>query len=201
MSAERSSILSLPAAYRFFQWTVGHNRFWNIFLPEYVKPAAGERVLDIGCGPADVLARLRDVDYTGFDLSPEYIAAAKRRYGSRGRFFCGDVGRTSLGQERFDLVLAGGVLHHLEDMEADRLFALARAALKPTGRLVTLDGCYVEGQSRIARWFLAHDRGTHVRTQEHYLRLAEIHFPKVEPYLRHDLLHIPYTHLILRCTT
>ena len=43
------------------------------------------------------------------------------------------------------------------------------------------------------------DRGKFVRTREEYLRLASARFPKVEPHLRHDLLRIPYTHLIMRC--
>jgi hypothetical protein len=39
-----------------------------------------------------------------------------------------------------------------------------------------------------------------IRTREAYLRLASVHFPKVEGYLRHDVLCIPYTHLITRCS-
>ncbi len=42
---------------------------------------------------------------------------------------------------------------------------LARAALRPGGRLVTADGCYLDGQSRIARLLLKMDRGRHVRTE------------------------------------
>ena len=103
-------------------------------------------------------------------------------------------------QGTFDLVMAIGVIHHLNDAQAAKLFELARRVLRPGGRLVTFDGCYVPRQSRIARWMLAHDRGRFVRTQEEYLRLASAHFSKVESQIRHDLLRIPYTHLILRCS-
>jgi len=196
-----STILSLPAGYRLFRWMVGGDSAWRIYLAEYVKPAPGSKILDIGCGPADVLDYLPAVNYTGLDISQEYIRSAKKRFGSKGRFYCNDVGLAAIEGEQgtFDLVLATGVIHHLDDAQAARLFDLACLALRPTGCLVTYDGCYVPEQSRIARWVLAQDRGKFVRTREEYLRLASAHFSKVEPHLRHDLLRMPYTHLIMRC--
>lgn len=196
-----SQVLSLPTGYRLFQRMVGGESAWKTYLTEYVKPVSGDKILDIGCGPADVLNFLPAVNYTGLDLSPEYISSAEKRFGSKGRFCCGDVGLATIEGEQgsFDLVLAIGVLHHLDDAQAAKLFDLARRALRPTGRLVTYDGCYVAQQSRIARWLLAKDRGKFVRPREEYLRLASAHFSKVEPHLRHDLLRMPYTHLIMRC--
>ena len=41
--------------------------------------AGCSRHLDIGCGPGDRLSSLPEVNYTGFDLDPNYIAAATRR--------------------------------------------------------------------------------------------------------------------------
>ena len=195
-------VLSLPACYRFFRRSVGGGHVWRKYLEHYVKPATGEKVLDVGCGPADALLHLPKVDYTGIDISPEYIAAAKRRFDGRGRFLCHDVGSFILGSDEgsFDLVLATGVVHHLDDEQADGLLTLARRALRPHGRLVTFDGCYVTGQSPIARWMLRMDRGRFVRTQRDYVRMVSPLFSKVELHLRHDLLRIPYTHLIMCCS-
>ena len=196
-----SSLLSFPAGFRLFARAVRGDA-WPAYLSEYVKPEAGQRVLDLGCGTADVLEHLPRVDYTGLDVSPEYIEAAKQRYGDRGRFLCGDVGLVTLEKEHgtYDLVLATGVVHHLDDAQAARLFELARAALRPQRRLVTLDGCYAPGQSKIARWLLQRDRGKFVRTRAEYERLAAASFSSVQADLRHDLLRIPYTHLIMRCS-
>jgi SAM-dependent methyltransferase len=197
-----SKLLSLPIGYYLFRRIVGGDFAWKTYLAEYVKPLAGEKVLDIGCGPADVLNYLPAVNYTGLDLSPEYISSAQKRFGSKGRFFCGDVGLMAIEGEQstFDLVLATGVIHHLSDTEAHKLFALARRALRPAGRLITYDGCYVPQQSHIAHWMLTKDRGKFVRNREEYLQLASTHFTKIETNIRHDLLRIPYTHLIMRCS-
>lgn len=195
-------LLSHPVAYRLFQQGVGAERARKIYLEEFAKPSPGEKILDLGCGPGDILDYLPEVNYTGLDLSPEYIRAARERFGSKGRFCCGDLGVATIEGEQgsFDLVMAIGVLHHLDDGQAGQLFALARRALHPGGRLVTYDGCYVPGQSPVARWFLSKDRGQFVRARDEYVLLASNHFSTVQPVLRHDLLHIPYTHLIMRCS-
>jgi len=91
------------------------------------------------------------------------------------------------------------VVHHLDDAGAARLFQFAQRALRPGGRLITLDGCYVPGQSAVARWLLDHDRGKFVRDAAAYRQLASGEFSRVETHLRPDLLRIPYTHLIIRC--
>lgn len=164
-----------------------------------LKP--GDRVLDIGCGPADILEALPPVEYHGFDLSADYIEAARKRFGGRGTFHVEAVDAEQVKQYAgFDLVLATGVVHHLTDAEALDLFRVAAAALKPGGRLVTLDGCLVEGQSPVARWLLKRDRGQFVRGQAAYLALARAVFSKVQPTVTTGLLRIPYTHLVMECS-
>jgi SAM-dependent methyltransferase len=195
--------LGVPVVYRTFQRLIGSGGVRRAFLNEYVRPVPKEKVLDIGCGPADILDYLPGVDYLGLDISPEYIHAARKRFGKRGRFCCGDVGLATVEQESgtFSLVMATGVLHHLDDQTAAKLFDLARLALGPGGRLVTFDGCYEPKQSGIARWMLSHDRGTFVRAPADYERLASVSFANVELSMRHDLLRIPYTHVIMRCSS
>lgn len=193
------SLLSLPAVYRGFTALVLGDAS-RIYVSDYVQPVAGEKVLDIGCGPGDILNYLPPVNYLGFDINADYIKAAQKRFGKRGRFFCGDVGLAAIDEEAgtFDLVMATGVLHHLDDGRAAQLFELAYKALRPGGRLITYDGCYVAGQPRLARFVVSHDRGEFVRRREDYTRLAAGCFSKVEAFVRHDLLRIPYTHLIMR---
>ena len=195
------SLLALPGIYRFFGKLVLGDAS-RAYLSEYIRPEAGMKVLDIGCGPAEILDQLPSVNYLGFDINPKYIESAQKRFGGKGRFFCGDVGLTTIDAEAgsFDLALATGVLHHLDDSYAVRLLELASKALKPGGRLVTLDGCFVPQQPKLARFVVSRDRGEFVRDANDYVKLAMQVFPQVKPFIRHDLLRIPYTHIVMECS-
>src|SRR5436190_23144807 len=85
------SVLSLPSAHRFFQWLIGISRTRRVLAEEFIRAKSGERLLDIGCGTAEILDYLPEVEYLGFDQNESYIRAARKRYGPRGSFVGGDV--------------------------------------------------------------------------------------------------------------
>ncbi|MCH7803613.1 MAG: class I SAM-dependent methyltransferase [Acidobacteria bacterium] len=92
---------------------------------------------------------------------------ARPQAGHRATFLCEEVGSdTFLGFSSFDIVLAHCLVHHLNDDVTTGFFQLARSVLKSGGRLVTADGCYLEGQSPIARYLLSIDRGNFVGTRD-----------------------------------
>jgi SAM-dependent methyltransferase len=202
MSAEKifdpRQALANPGIYSRFQKSVRRDSSM-MRLTELLRIQPGQRVLDIGCGPADILAYLPDgIDYFGYDLEERYIAYAKRRFGKRGSFEVRCVSPDAADENgKFDTVISIGVLHHLTDIQADAVFASALKLLQPGGRIVTCDGAYVKGQNPIARLLLALDRGRHVRPAGDYLTIARRHFPQATATILHDLLAIPYTHCII----
>ncbi|MBX3166068.1 MAG: class I SAM-dependent methyltransferase [Candidatus Eremiobacteraeota bacterium] len=193
------AILNHPLIYRGLQWLVGAERLRR-HLASLIEPRPGLKVLDIGCGPADLLAHLPGVDYVGFDSSAHYIQAAQSRFGARGRFFQEELRADSnpeLG--RFDCIVAIGLLHHLDDAAARQLFRIARERLQPGGRLITVDCCWDEHQHPIARWLISRDRGQNVRSLHGYAELAATALPIMSAECRHNLLHIPYSHTLMVC--
>jgi SAM-dependent methyltransferase len=194
------AVFSHPAIYSSFQHLMGAHKFRVKFVDEFVRPQPGCRALDIGCGPAEILDYLPEVEYCGFDISEPYIAQAQRRYGARGEFHCRILTRTDIEElPSFDIVLVMGVLHHLNDDEAAELLRLAHDALKPGGRLLTFDPCLEPGQNPFARFLVEHDRGQNVRTRAGYASIANAVFesPRIE--VRHQAW-IPYTHCFMECT-
>jgi cyclopropane fatty-acyl-phospholipid synthase-like methyltransferase len=193
------SVLAIPAAYNLWWNVVGGPAWAKVLVTEYIQPRDGARILEIGCGPGTIVDYLPQVEYVGFDLSSKYIEMARKRF-PQAEFICERVSRFSLAkQQSFDAVLALGVVHHLDDQEARQLFQIAADALKSGGKLITIDGVWTSDQSASARWLLARDRGEYVRKEGEYVKIASEMFATVRPSIRHDLLRIPYTHLIMEC--
>ncbi|MDX8391359.1 MAG: class I SAM-dependent methyltransferase [Mariprofundaceae bacterium] len=196
------AIFSHPSIYNLSQRVVGAERARRMLIRDYFPPMHAGSLLDIGCGTAEILRHLPEgMSYSGFDASQSYIAEARRSFGQRGSFRAELVSAATLdGMEKFDVVLAFGLLHHLDDDDATSLFRLAAQALKPTGMLITMDPVFTTGQHPLARWLISRDRGRSVRSPEGYQTLARASFPLVNHHLRHDMLNIPYSHTIMQCT-
>ena len=171
---------------------------WKTFVERDLRPVAGQRLLDLGCGTGIILDFLPVVDYWGLDSNSRYIRFAQKKATERVNFICADLARTPwLVEGLFDLATATGVLHHLSDEQAVDLFKNVRKVLKPEGRFVTFDGCFEKGQSVIARMFLSMDRGRFVRTRPAYEALARPFFGRVQSRIENKFLRVPYTHLIM----
>jgi ubiquinone/menaquinone biosynthesis C-methylase UbiE len=84
--------LNLPSVYSKFQDLLGAAAYRERLVECYLKIQPGERILDVGCGPGDILNFLPEVDYIGIDINPSYIAKARKVFGNRGQFLVADVG-------------------------------------------------------------------------------------------------------------
>lgn len=192
--------LSHPLVYDGLQAIMRAKRIRTEFVQHNVRPQQGDRILDIGCGTAELLAFLPDnISYIGYDPSGDYIASAKQRYGGKGQFFAGYFDAKTLAKhEPFDIVIASGVLHHMDDEQVTAMLQLAKKALKNNGRLVTIDPVFCDNQNPIARFLINMDRGQNVRTANQYNNLAQLSFSSVAGKICHRS-GIPYTHWVMEC--
>jgi SAM-dependent methyltransferase len=171
-----------PTLYEAVQRLMGPlDRRRRNFAQRFVRAQPGDRVLDIGCGPANLLAYLPDVEYIGWEPNAAYVAKARKTYGDRGTFHAGYFGPEQAGSlAPVDIVVVSAVLHHMDDAQASELFALLRQVLKPGGRVITLDNVFIERQNPIARLLISLDRGRHVRSPAGYEALARGAFAHVD---------------------
>lgn len=120
---------------RTWGWTVAE-RVAQFFMEtasdaEWLK---GKLVLDAGCGNGVLSEELSKYGATvvGLDFSSSVMAAEKHRKEAGVHFAQGDLMRSSLASESFDLIASIGVLHHTPETEA--AFREVARLVKPGGR-------------------------------------------------------------------
>lgn len=194
------ALLAVPWIYDLSQFAMRGTGYRRRLADRHIRARAGDRVLDVGCGTAAILGCLPEVTYVGLDMSEEYLGACRRHWGSRGEFHRKELtGTTADVFGEFDIILALGLVHHLDDEQAKNLFAIARRTLRPGGRMITLDGVFAPQQSPLVRTLLRWDRGQHVRDEPAYRALAESASLKVTAHAANDIFRIPYDVLIMEC--
>lgn len=101
-------------------------------LLTWLKPVAGERILDVGCGEGSLTQKLVDQGalVTAVDSSSEQIALAQKN-GLHALVM--DAAKLTFTSE-FDAVFSNAAYHWVEDIEG--AISSAWRALKPGGRLV-----------------------------------------------------------------
>ena len=197
----RKQLLENPWIYDSFLNFVYRAGQRNKFVSDLISPKPGLRFLDVGCGTADVLRHLPEIEYLGIDSNDHYIKIARARYGDRGDFQIADVRNANFrSRGSFDRILLLGVLHHLSDTDCSELLAHLAPILKPNGYLVTLDPAFKDDQGLISRLVSSTDRGRFVRHHEQYRSLLETTFVVETAVIKDDFLRLPSCTSLFRLT-
>jgi ubiquinone/menaquinone biosynthesis C-methylase UbiE len=105
---------------------------------------AGASVLDVGCGPAEMLVRLARLSptlrLTGVDVDAPMIDRARRKSARAGlspTLIVADAAALPFEDGSFDLVVSSFAVHHWPDPHAG--LAEVMRVLKPSGRAIIWD--------------------------------------------------------------
>jgi SAM-dependent methyltransferase len=146
-------------AYRLWQAPFAERKLAPLFAHNDV--AAARRVLDVGCGPGTNAHHFAHADYLGLDFNPAYIESARERYGRE--FIVADVTKYEVApDQRFDLILANSLFHHIDDAGTRRILAQLPRLLSPDGFVHIFDLVLPERPS-ISRFLARADRGDFAR--------------------------------------
>ena len=184
--------------YKIFQLGVIKKGTTKKVRDEVLKPIGVKRVLDFGCGIGYHAEEFRNSTYLGVEPLQGCVDKANKLFkSSSAQFVTGDQHfLKSIPDSSFDLIIALGVLHHIDEDIVSEFLKESYRILKRGGRLTTFDPVFHVNQTRISRWVVSKDRGNWVRTIEEYLRPVEVVYKNNVHYkIYSNLLRIPYDHI------
>jgi SAM-dependent methyltransferase len=167
-------------AYRVWQAPFAERKLAPLMAHNDVSRA--RRVLDVGCGPGTNTHHFAGADYLGIDFNPAYIESARRRHGRK--FVVADVTSYQVpNDERFDLILANSLFHHIDSASTRRILSHLATLLSDDGHIHVFD-LVLPSRPSVSRFLARADRGEHPRPLEEWRELFTAAFEPVvfEPY-------------------
>lgn len=152
-------VMENTLAYRLWQAPFAEQKLAPLFAHNDLRTV--RRVLDVGCGPGTNTHHFASADYLGIDFNPAYIENARRRHGRE--FVVADVTKYEVArEERFDLILANSLFHHIDTASTSRILAHLATLLSDDGHVHVLDLVLPERPS-VSRFLARADRGEYPR--------------------------------------
>jgi ubiquinone/menaquinone biosynthesis C-methylase UbiE len=186
--------------YELFQFGISRRGSSEIVRSEIIKPQGINKVLDFGCGIGYHSTEFSNSEYLGIEPLQGCIDKANKIYkNSKNSFILGDqTTLKSIPDSSFDLIIAIGVLHHIDDSIFNEFVKESHRILKVGGRLTTFDPVLHQNQSKISKWVVLRDRGNWVRTVDGYLEpIRKMYRQEPTNKIYKNLLRIPYDHIAI----
>ena len=203
MSQRKNQIYNFinnPLIYKIIQGVMSGTSFRNSIIKKNITKN-NLKILDIGCGPAQILEHIPQCDYYGYDIDRRSIQYAKKKYYQKNyHFYCKKFNKTELKKlPKFDFIIFFGILHHLSNKEVHEMLKLCKKIMKKNSKLLTEDPIFLKNQNVIAKFLIKKDRGLNVRKKQQYINLLKKHFKKIKNKVTHQYF-IPYTWFTTICS-
>jgi 2-polyprenyl-3-methyl-5-hydroxy-6-metoxy-1,4-benzoquinol methylase len=194
------NFINNPLIYKIIQGVMSGTSFRNGIIKKNITKN-NLKILDIGCGPAQILEHIPKCDYYGYDIDRRSIQYAKKKYYQKNyHFYCKKFNKTELKKlPKFDFIIFFGILHHLSNKEVYEILKLCKKIMKKNSKLLTEDPILLENQNVIAKFLIKKDRGLNVRDKQEYINLLKKHFKKIKNKVTHQYF-IPYTWFTTVCS-
>lgn len=192
--------ISKSNIYLLIQKIMSATKIREEFVYTLVKNKRNLNVLDIGCGPANILRKLSLINYYGYDIDINHINYAKKKFANKNfKFFNKIFSKKEIYiLPKFDFVLLLGIIHHLDNKNFKKILILIKKVLKKNGKLLILDNVLTKDQNLIAKFLIKMDKGKNVRSLEKYKSFLQKNY-LIEKIKIKNQKFIPYTWLTIYC--
>ncbi len=178
-------ILKYPLIYNFYQHLIGCDKYLKVLTKEFlVNPSVYSvdkkelKILEIGCATGNIikfLKKYRNINYTGIDISKEYIKYAVSKY-PEYKFICTKVDKNTNFNTIYNVIFLEGVLSGVNDNDVIEIFSFILNHSDQNTVIFISDTNYKKDLSYIKRFLYSKERNKYMRTEDKYKLLLEKYF-------------------------
>jgi ubiquinone/menaquinone biosynthesis C-methylase UbiE len=162
-----------------------------------IAPMPGSKLLDAPCGTGALYNICLPCSYYGLDIDEDRVADCIQHF-PKGRFSVADASNTKFSDAFFDIILASGLFHHVDDQLAHDILEEFRRVLKISGKIIIVEAIWPRNRFNLVGWVgRKMDQGDFVRHSKQYFNIFNKHF-EITKYTFHKRLGFDYIIIELR---
>lgn len=141
-----------------------------------IAPQPGLKILDAACGTGALYDICMPCLYYGLDIDENRIMDCIQNF-PEGHFCVADASKTNFPDAFFDIVLAAGLFHHVDDQLANEILKEFKRLLKKSGKIIVIDAIWPSNIFNVVGWIgRKMDQGDFVRHSNEYVDIFSKHF-------------------------
>jgi ubiquinone/menaquinone biosynthesis C-methylase UbiE len=141
-----------------------------------IAPIPEIKLLDAPCGTGALYNICMPCSYYGIDIDEDRVAYCIQHF-SAGRFYVANASKTNFPNAFFDIILAAGLFHHVDDQLAHEILEEFSRVLKISGRIIVVDAIWPRNRFNVVGWIgRKMDQGDFVRHPKEYFDIFNKHF-------------------------
>lgn len=162
---------------RLYHYLVRPKWLTTLYIDNIVKERFdlnNKKILDFGCGVGTCSSMFSPDNYLGVDPDSRRIDYARRLY-PKHTFLVLKEKELPLENRSVDYILVIAVLHHIPSKELQEYLQEFRRILKPNGKVIVIEPCFLKGSPLRNRFMAFFDNGKHIRDINGYFSLFYDH--------------------------
>jgi 2-polyprenyl-3-methyl-5-hydroxy-6-metoxy-1,4-benzoquinol methylase len=139
-----------------------------------------KNILEIGCSTGNIahtFKKYKDISYTGIDIDEAVIKYAQNIYKNNANFEFIHIDIRDYKNKvskKFDYILFGAIIHHIDDDLSKELLNTAIGLLNPGGSIVIVEPLMPEKNDPwLVKYFIKLEQGKYVRTESNMIYLVK----------------------------